>query len=102
MDFYFMESCFYILGVWGTLDRDYSRSFESFYNSVVSTSAHRASNKHFLEIMRQFYSRMKQLPYYRMNKEYLESFPAIHKLMSAEKIGGLRRLWVGEQKFMYC
>lgn len=102
VDFYFMESCFYILGVWGSLDQNYSRSFESFYNSVVCPSAQRTSNKHFLETIRQFYSKMGQLPYYRMNREYLESFPVIHKLMSADKIAGLRRLWVGDQKYMHC
>jgi hypothetical protein len=102
VDFYFMESCFYILGIWGTLDRDYSRSFESFSNSVACPSAQRTSNKHFLETMRQFFSRMSHLPYYQMHREYLESFPVLHRLMSAEKNAGLRRLWVGDQKYMHC
>jgi hypothetical protein len=95
-----MESCFYILGVWGDLDRDYSRTFESFYNSIVSSSVVRPSNKHFIDAMRKFYRGMAHLPYYCACKGYLESFPVVCSIANQEKVEGLRRIWTGDMKYM--
>jgi hypothetical protein len=100
VDLYFWETCFYILGIFGSIDREYTRSDESFYNSIVSSSLQRKSNKMNLEDMRRFAGRMEALPFYQRNKGYLESFSVIYSLMSEEKVEGLRRIWVGDAKYM--
>jgi hypothetical protein len=77
VDFYFWESCFYVLGFFGRLDREYSRSFESFYNSVVASDARGKSNKMYLADIRRFAARMAALPAVRRQKGYLDSFPLL-------------------------
>lgn len=54
VDFYFLETCFYILGFFGNLDKDYNRSYECFYNSIMANNPQQISNKIYIEIMRNF------------------------------------------------
>jgi hypothetical protein len=100
VDFYFLETCFYILGFFGSVDKEYNRSYESFYNSVVSPNLKKQSNKMYLEEMRSFVNKMKNLTFYRKYKEYLESFSLIFRQMSEEKVEGIKKIWVGEIKYV--
>lgn len=90
-----MESCFYLLGIFGNIDKEYNCTFDSFYHSVVSVETKRKPNKLYLQQMRSFAARFAGKAFYRRHREYLESFSLIFSRMSQERREGLRRIWVG-------
>ena len=99
IDFYFLETCFYILGFFGTIENSSNECYEQFYNSV-STNHSKKSNKSHLLQMKRFVDKMKALPYYQKNKKYLESFSLIFNKMNEEKINGIKKIWGGGSKYI--
>lgn len=71
VDFYFWETCFYILGIFDGIEKEDGRNYESFYRTIVPCSVHKKSNKLFLNDMRKFVAKMKKMPHYIRCRDYL-------------------------------
>jgi hypothetical protein len=54
----------------------------------------------YLQQMRRFSSLMCGLPFYRKSRQYLESYSLIFHQMSSERREGLRKVWVGDARFV--
>ena len=71
VDFYFWETCFYILGIFDGLKKEDGRNYNSLYDSEVPCNAQKKPNKLYLNDMRKFVAKMKRMAHYIRCKDYL-------------------------------
>lgn len=53
-----------------------------------------------MNIIKKYKMKMKEEPWYLKNQQYLESFSIINGTIPPEKVIGLKKIWVGNPKFV--
>jgi hypothetical protein len=104
LDFLFLESCHYMLGMFNTIDEKRECPITHVLRDFF-TGPEEAPPVEFkyLDIMRKFIQFMYGLPFYASNREYLESFSLISDMcagFSEKRIKGLKRMWAYTQSFV--
>lgn len=84
LDFLFLESCHYMLGMFNTLDAKRMCPITNVLRDFF-TGPEEAPPQEFkyLGIMRKFIAFMYELPFYASNREYLESFSLISDMCAS-------------------
>jgi hypothetical protein len=77
VDFYFLESTAYMLGIFGGLEG-------------------RRPGVRYLRVMHSFHLFMRSQGYYLKNRAYLESFAVVGSRMSPAIVSGISRIWSRE------
>jgi hypothetical protein len=93
LDFYFVESSNYMLGLFGSLDKQIANAHWKPKSEKYGKKVRGAS---YLKVMKNYHVLMKSLPYYQEHENYLESFCLIGSLMGTGRAKGFRRIWAIE------
>ena len=93
LDFYFVESSNYMLGLYGSLSKQIANKG---WKERSAKYGKKIRGIHYLAIMNDYQQKMKKLPYYEYHQKYLESFLVIGSLMSPMRAKGFRRIWAIE------
>lgn len=104
LDFLFLESCHYMLGMFNSIDEKrlcpITHLLRDFFTEPNDPPP--AEFKH-LDTMRAFVSFVYTLPFYANNREYLESFSIISDMCASfpeKRVKGLRRMWAYNKAFV--
>lgn len=55
-------------------------------------------NAYYIRVMKKYLEFMMSEPFYRENKDYLESFSIVSPFIKPEMTSGLKRIWIGNPK----
>ena len=104
LDFLFLESCHYMLGMFNTIDEKkicpITHLLRDFFTAPNDPPP---AEFKYLDTMRSFVSFLYALPFYAHNREYLESFSIISDMcasFSELRVKGLRRMWAYNKAFV--
>jgi hypothetical protein len=90
LDFYFVESSNYMLGLFGGLERSIANEH---WRGRCEKYGRKVRGASYLRIMNEYQIMMKSLPYYLEHQKYLESFKVVGSLTSPGRTKGFRRIW---------
>jgi len=97
LDFFFLESSHYMLGVFLNLvDKDQNLPENL---KKVMNNKDLCTMKHFKTILA-YTQFMENLPFYQVNHQYLESFSIVGDSFSQERKNGLKKIWSYHQSFI--
>jgi glutathione S-transferase len=105
-DFLFMETCNYMLGLSGNVDKyplqpkeeEESKELVNFLEG--SYRAGKKPNKYYLKVMRDYRQRLQNHSFYQKHMQFLESFSIISIFTSQERAAGLRKIWLLDDFFV--
>jgi hypothetical protein len=104
LDFLFLESCHYMLGMFNTLDEKricpITHMLRDFFSAPQEPTLPEFK---YLETVRDYLAFIYTLPFYAGNREYLESFSIISETcgtFSEQRVKGLRKMWSYNKAFV--
>jgi hypothetical protein len=95
IDFFFFESCQYAQGLFGQPHR-----IEKWLDKEESKRKGLKPSIYYVEIMAKYLEFMKSQEWYIKNRQYLESFSILCKMMPPERVQGIRALWMGNPQYV--
>jgi hypothetical protein len=91
VDFFFVESSSYMVGMFSCLDKDLTKGA---WKSKAEQYGKKVRGMRYLRVMHTFRHFMKSQAYYQNYKGYLEGFPLLGCLVNPNKLKGMNRIWI--------
>lgn len=102
LDFLFLESCHYMLGMFNNIDQKrrcpITNIFCDFFNCKSAEDTPQQL-KH-LTTMRNYVQFMCSQPFYTNSRDFLQSFSIICKSFKEERVKGIKKMWVYTKSFV--
>jgi hypothetical protein len=100
LDFLFLESCHYMLGMFHNID-ERRRCPINRLRELFSCKPEKLPEelKH-LDTMRAYVNFLTKMPFYADNREYLESFSILCASFTPLRVQGLRKIWACNKAFV--
>lgn len=95
IDFFFIESCMYSVGICDTPNRLNMKAMEEW---DPSEGFYNKPNAYYMSVMKKYEAGIRSQPWYLKHKDYLDSFSIISIMLSEQRAKGLKRAWNGNPK----